>query len=261
MSRQFSQDEARDIFARAAERQHATETHGEGLTLTELQEIGREAGLDPEHVAAAVAEAGQRPPELAVVVGVDVAPRATRLVAGEMTDAVWEQVVARLRATFGGQGIATDVGRIREWTSGSSSNLVLTAEPAPGGTMVTISTSRERDARSVRQMPLISVVASAALAVFLLAGGFPGHYPWLLPGLILLANLALALGSRQSLARWSWRRQGQFDGLMDQVELLARDAATAAVEVERAVPSGRLGDVDGEGAVSGRSGPPRRVRS
>lgn len=226
MSRQFSQDEAQDIFARAAQRQHATDMRGEGLTLAELQEIGRAAGLDPEHVAAAVADAGQRPVEPAVYAGVNVTPRASRVVSGEMTDDVWEQVVARLRQTFETQGVASDVGRVREWTSGSDSNLLLTAEPAPGGTAVTITTSREKEGKDAAKLPLYGTIAAAAMAAFLLAGEFPAHYPWLIPGLIVAVMLVMALGIRQSLAGWSARRQGQFDGLLDQIDLLARDATT-----------------------------------
>ena len=93
--------------------------------------------------------------------------------------------------------------------------------------MVTLTASREREARDAARVPLYGAIAAAGLAAFLLAGDFPSHYPWLIPGLVLIVNLALALGLHQSLARWSRRQQEQFDALMDQVELLARDAASA----------------------------------
>ena len=40
MDRQFSEDEAREVFARAAERQQADAARGQGLSLDELREIG-----------------------------------------------------------------------------------------------------------------------------------------------------------------------------------------------------------------------------
>lgn len=261
MSRQFSEDEARDIFARAAERQHATDTQGEGLTLAELQDIGRAAGLDPEHVAAAVAEAGQRPVTPAVVTGVNVTPRTSRLVPGEMTDPVWEQVVARLRQTFGAQGIATDVGRVREWTSGSGSNLMLTAEPAPGGTLVTIMTSREESGKGIIQLPIYGAVAAAMMATFLALGDFPSAYPWLIPALILGVTLLIALGIRQSLSSWSARRQGQFDGLGDQIELMMRaDVTSAASSARDLSPVGRLGALDEPAPEADQARARRRTR-
>ncbi len=53
----FSDDEVREIFAAAAERQSEAEdatsiSHG-GHSLAELKRIGAEAGLDPTHVEAA----------------------------------------------------------------------------------------------------------------------------------------------------------------------------------------------------------------
>ena len=63
MDRQFSEDEAREVFARAAERQHEVRSKGEGLSLDELRAIGREAGLDPEHIEAAARAVATGEPE------------------------------------------------------------------------------------------------------------------------------------------------------------------------------------------------------
>jgi hypothetical protein len=229
MSESFSEEEARQIFARASERQHAVAGRGEGLSLTELQAIGREAGLDPAHIAAAVADLRSGPtPEPTVVAGIDLTPRRVRVLPVELSDDLWEEMVARLRRTFGAKGVPSEVGRIREWTSGPTSNLHVVAEPVEGGTRVTIESSRADEARA----PSTLGVGGVALAAFFLVLGFAGDklfdpVMWVFVGLFLVLGAVGALASRGGLSRWSARRTGEFDALMDQFDLLARTVATA----------------------------------
>src|SRR5690348_13925499 len=54
--RRFNDDEVAAIFARATDAQHTGQrqsSSGEGLTLAELQEIGREVGIAPELITQA----------------------------------------------------------------------------------------------------------------------------------------------------------------------------------------------------------------
>ena len=229
MTGRFTEDEARQIFARAAERQHAVEARGEGLSVEELQAIGREAGLDPEHVAAAVAELRAGPPPVReTVAGADVAPRASRVLPGELTDETWGQVVGRLRRTFGTAGIATEFGRVREWTSGEASNLRVLAEPVEGGTRLTFET-RHREPGTVLWLGpgLGGGFSLLFLVLAVVRGKLADPVIW---GFILFfAVLAVAGGvwGRRALRRWSETRQGQFDALLDQVELVQRQALGA----------------------------------
>ncbi|PAP78339.1 hypothetical protein [Rubrivirga marina] len=234
----FTEDEARQIFARAAERQHAVEARGEELSLEELQAIGAEAGLDPAHVAAAVAELRDGPPtEPVVAAGVDLTPRVVRVVPGELTDDVWAQAIARFRRTFGAQGIPTEIGRVREWTSGEQSNLRVVAEPAEGGTRLTFSTSKAHDAGGLRG--LVPISAGFALLLSLLFG-FGDFEPmvWVIPVLTLGMGAAIYFSVRASLKRWSDRRQREFEGLADQVDLLVRSETG---EADRLGASGGTG--------------------
>lgn len=94
---------------------------GDGLTLGQLQDVGREVGLSPSRIAQAVATfEGQgallprtRALGLPTSVGSVVSlPRAP-------TEREWERLVAELRTTFGTKGEVTTHGSLREWSYGS----------------------------------------------------------------------------------------------------------------------------------------------
>ncbi|WP_412068413.1 hypothetical protein [Rubrivirga sp. IMCC43871] len=250
MTDHFSEDDARRIFARAAERQHAVQARGEGLTLAELQAIGREAGLDPDHVAAAVAEMHLLPDaEPVLVSGVDVTPRRSRVLPVELSDEMWEQYVARLRRTFGTKGVPSQVGRIREWQSQPGSMLHVVAEPVTGGTRITIESSKAAFVRSGNG-PNHGLIPALVIAVVMSAlFGFGDFEPlvWILPVLITALGVAFWFGMRAHLARWTETRAGQFEALLDQFELIARDPAlapeaTPALDSAPAIDLDALGD-------------------
>ena len=262
MPDRFSEEEARRIFARAAERQQASEPASEGLSLDELQEVGRAAGLDPAHVAAAVAEVrGARPAAPpATFLGVGVEVRASRVLSGPVTDEAWEQMVARLRRTFGSKGTPTDVGRVREWTSGPNSTLLVTVEPGDpaGGAVVTMQTSKKSASSQYR---VIFGVFGAMAVFFALLGTLQGGAGepafWTFIGALVAAAVGVPLIGRQGYARWAERRQGQFDALLDQFELIVRDAAPPTPAAE-AGGAGRL-DLDTLDALPETDAPvPRR---
>ena len=158
MDRHFTEDEAREVFARAAERQHAVGARGAGLSLDELRAIGAEAGLDPEHVEAAARSVALGDPEHGRQ-SVGPVPRGvyrTATLPTPPSDALWEHLVADARRTFSAQGKTSTVGRIREWRNG---NLRVTLEPAGDGSRLHLQTRKNLNVESV----------SAAL-VLLLAG-------------------------------------------------------------------------------------------
>lgn len=156
----FTEAQARAIFEEAARRQAARQTaDAPGLTLAELQAVAREAGLDPDLVAAAAAHIAIEPPEPAKRYPFWDLPdelRVERVIPGEVPDALWETMVAELRRTFGQAGRAGQVGRVREWAtevaSSSGSNLHapvrVEVRPEDGQTRIVLSQSMKayRDA-------------------------------------------------------------------------------------------------------------------
>lgn len=122
----FSDAETREIFARAADRQEEArraqaDTPG-GLTLPELEAIGAEAGIAPDHVAAAAREIVLRREG-----GVSTArPSSADLLWAERslpavpTEDAWERAVHELRDAYGVRGVVSRFGSSLEWASTAS---------------------------------------------------------------------------------------------------------------------------------------------
>ena len=223
MARRFTEEEAQRVFARAAERQHARAAPPDGLTLAELQEIGRQAGLDPAHVVAAVAEGDVETEGRETWHGVPVGVHRTRLLPARISDAEWERVVDLLRAEFKTPGAAQQIGRRREWVSaGGSLATTVTVQERPDGDLVTVRTPN--NARQFANVSLISTAGTGALLAVLLAAT-DGLTPRTLAipvmaavfGAVLYAAAFLAVKVKAS------RAPAQTDRLLDRIDLLSRD--------------------------------------
>lgn len=132
--RRFTDDEVAQIFQRATEvhaPQRSALTSTEGMTLAELQEIGREAGIAPDAVAFAarsLVDAGV--PTGRTFLGLPIAVGRTVDLERKISDQEWEQIVVDLRQTFDARGRVKHEGSFRQWTNG---NLQALLEPTPTG--------------------------------------------------------------------------------------------------------------------------------
>ena len=93
----------------------------DGLTLRELQEVGREIGLPPERVTQAVATLegrGESVPR-GTILGLPTSVGTVVPLPRSPSDREWELLVAELRTTFGGKGEVTSHGGLREWSHGT----------------------------------------------------------------------------------------------------------------------------------------------
>ena len=231
--RPFTEAETSAIIARAARSQHAVApTPEDGLSLAELQEIGRAAGLSPVHVAAAAAalRAEQAGGGSTGRFGLPREIRALRVIPAPVSDAAWERMVAELRRHFGTAGHAGQVGRHREWTAteraeanGHRDELHAVLAPHELGAMLTLEQRRaDRRGRDyltaggtlggmgLMLAALLLVVASVPAALALLGGG--------------LGALGAAFGGGGVAAARAWarRRHDRFEALLDRLELIAR---------------------------------------
>jgi hypothetical protein len=214
----FNEDQAAAIFARAAEaevsgRQPATGAGG--MTLAELQEIGKEAGLSPEAVAQAAASlrsAGTPAPAptfLRVPIGV------ARTVALErpLSDEEWGGLVAELRATFNADGRIRSHGSFREWRN---SNLRVSAGPAPGGYQVDMRTSKGSARSLMTAGGIMTGISGALLAVGTLTGSMaPGDISDLTP--VLTIGVALFGAGVLQVPAWARRRREQFERIAERL--------------------------------------------
>ena len=144
--RTYSEREVQSIIERAVERQHAAEerTGGAGLTLAEIERLGRESGIDPAHLRAAAAEVDEAGRTLSRQTGqTRTHVEAERWIDAPFSLAAWEDAVAELRGRFGapiGAPFGSDagetvqqVGRSYEWTHTSMLGVKTRVTVSPRG--------------------------------------------------------------------------------------------------------------------------------
>jgi hypothetical protein len=129
--RRFDDEQVSLILRRAAELQEeqgAGDRASSGLTLADLEEVAREAGLDPALVRRAAAEVGDaggaRTPAFggSPFLGAPTVLRAERIVDGELPTAEFEAVLDEIRREFNDVGIVSALGRTLAWRSSSGAH-------------------------------------------------------------------------------------------------------------------------------------------
>lgn len=187
-----------------------------GLTLTEVQSIGSEVGVDPVAVARAAAtlDAGiDKAPRRSLGMPIEVG-RVARLPRAP-TDEEWDQLVAELRATFRARGEVVVQGGLREWRNG---NLHASVEPAPGGHRLRLGTVKG-DASGVNALGATGLVAGAVVFVsMLLAGEIAGAV--VVPTIFGTAGASAFLANMVRLPRWADRRAEQMDHIIDRAHAI-----------------------------------------
>lgn len=217
--RRYQEDEVAQIFeaasAPAVSRRDAGSAHG--LTLAELQAIGREVGIAPERIAEAASSLERSPRHVARRTDFAMPISAGRVIdlPRRLTDREWALLVADLRETFSARGKESSHGDTRQWTN---SNLHAFVEPTATGYRLRIGTLKG-DARPLNRLgafgmamglvtfvaPLLSGAAAADVASALLLGGM---------GAGTLAYNALRL------PRWAREREEQMDYIVDRARAL-----------------------------------------
>lgn len=216
--RRFSEDEVAAIFKEATEAQPAAQCQlpsGEGLTLAEIQEIGKQVGIAPELViraAASLAAAGTE--DSRTLLGLTVGVGRTIELDRTLTDDEWERLVVDLRETFDARGTMTRDGSLRQWTNGS---LQVLLEPTASGQRIRLRTVKESARAWIRGGSILSVVA----AIVALSASVSGSHN----NMVIAADIAalaagqFAIGAMQ-LPGWVRLRRKQM------TEIAQRMAAT-----------------------------------
>jgi hypothetical protein len=166
--REYSDEEVAAIFARATELQNATPRAlpaSTGMSLAQLQEIGREAGIPAEFVAeAARAVDRPAPPSDPKLLGLTLGVSHTVELGRTMSDAEWERFVVDLRETFDARGKLQYEGSFKSWSNG---NLQVMLEPTEDGHRVRFRTVRA-EARGLLMVGLTLIsVATVIVGVAL----------------------------------------------------------------------------------------------
>jgi hypothetical protein len=215
--RRYTEQEITTIFQVAAEGPSTPPSHvsrADGLTLADLQAIGREVGIAPDAVARAAQTLAVRQGAVSrTLLGLPIGVERRVMLRRRLTDEEWEQLVVQLRDVFQARGRTKADGSLRQWTNG---NLYVLLEPTPTGDRLRLGSLHGGATASLR-FGLVALGATAILSIGNLLGGHwadMGTIAGLLAGgLILLANGALRL------PRWARLRGRQMEDLAAQLAL------------------------------------------
>jgi hypothetical protein len=216
--RRFTDEEVKAIFAAATEEQASpapSRPSSRGLTLTELQDIGREVGVPPEAISRAAFALDSRPEaSIRRYFGLPIAVERTIRLPRRLTDDEWDRLVVQFREVFHAKGTLRSSGSFREWTNG---NLQALLEPTETGHQLRLRTYKG-DSR-----PLISigVVFLGFFASTVVAGALRGRVANSLPGVIVLGLIGLGAVATATLRifPWSKERARQFEGIAARLAL------------------------------------------
>jgi hypothetical protein len=170
--RRYHDEEIAEIFEAAATPQRSnprTLSSGDGLTLEQLQEIGREVGVAPERIAEAATALDLRRSALPrrTTLGMPISVGRSVTLPRAPTDREWELLVGELRDTFQAQGKEGSRGSVREWTNG---NLHASVEPTENGYRLRMG-SLKGDAVPINMMGISAILVGLIVLVGLLASG------------------------------------------------------------------------------------------
>jgi hypothetical protein len=152
--RRYSDEEVAEIFRRAAaeqQRRGAAQTANAGasesaltpgavagMTLADLEEIGRDVGIPPQlvaHAAMSLDRVGRA--SVRRFLGLPIGVARTVTLARRLSDTEWERVVVDLRQTFEARGRLGEEGSFKQWTNG---NLQALLEPTSEGHQLRLKT-------------------------------------------------------------------------------------------------------------------------
>lgn len=210
--RRYTDEEVAAIFERAAQSQQSVPKQramNEGMTLAQLQDIGREVGIPAELVAQAAHSltiVDARPMERKLL-GLPIGVGRTIELPRRITDEEWERLVVDLRETFDARGRVRAEGTLRSWNNG---NLQALIEPT--------ATSHRLRLKTMNAQARTFMATGVAL---LLGGGFAlvmkvlgeGAQPDLLAkvGILLATGVGMFAVGALRLPSWARLRKQQME--------------------------------------------------
>lgn len=217
--RRYSDDEISEIFRRATEvQQRAPQqqlSQSQGMSLAELQSIGREAGIAPDLVAQAARELDQPAlPRVSSTFGIPTGVARTVQLERRLTDDEWDALVVRLRDTFNARGTITVQGAFRTWSNG---NLHVLVEPNGEGQLVRFRTTHGNSRTFMITGMVMTAVTATTLAVAAATGLDALNNAIDNVGNIFIIGAALFGVGALQLPRWRKTRREQMDELAERL--------------------------------------------
>ena len=220
--RRFNEEEVAAILKDAAEAQYSNHRllpSSGGLTLAELQAIGREVGISPEMIQSSAQRFNPAQQPTRTLLGLPLGVAKTIEFDHKLTDAEWERIVADLRETFEAQGVVQQHGSLRQWTNG---NLHALLEPTATGQRLRMRTVKGNAPALIGGGIVVFTAATAAL-VTAFATGVTHDTGLMVSILTAMTGGAGIFGSSAGrLPRWARRRQEQMDQIAERAALMAK---------------------------------------
>lgn len=236
--RKYNEQEIAAIFKQAAADQEAAQgaiPSSEGLTLTEIEQIGKEAGITPEFIARAAAVVNQRtttpPPQKTLGLPVSVA-RVVDLPTS-FSDKDWDLLVADLHDTFHVPGEVRIDGSRRQWWN---SQLHVLVEPSASGYRL-----RLRVLNEIQRLLLTGGLIFFLMGLFfMLMVAIKGDFGVKMAATLFVSMIAaVGLGGMGSAAlmlpRWRKEKERQLEALT--ARILAREESQASADSMREASS------------------------
>ncbi|MEO7361735.1 MAG: hypothetical protein ABI120_15495 [Gemmatimonadaceae bacterium] len=222
--RRYNEAEVATIFERATQAPPSATPFNsatDGMTLTQLQEIGAEVGISADSIALAATTVEQPAPDAQrTFLGRPLGASRTVQLGRPLTDIEWERLVAELREIFNAPGKLTGYGSLRQWTNG---NLQVLLEPTATGQRLRMQTTKA-DAPAMMITGLGMFSAASAMTIAASAFGALDDKGMLVAmGFLGVVGITMFATTAGRLARWARTRQQQFDVIAARVALTTKD--------------------------------------
>jgi hypothetical protein len=220
--RRFNEEEVAAILKDAAEAQYSNEPllpSSGGMTLAELQSIGREIGISPDMIQKSAQRFNPARQPTRKLLGLPLAVAQTVEFDRKLTDEEWERIVADLRETFEAPGVVRQQGSLRQWTNG---NLQALLEPTATGQRLRMRTVKG-NATALILGGIAVFTGGTGLLVTAFATGV-GHDTGLIVSILtgMTAGAGMFGSSALRLPEWARRRQQQMDEIAERAALMAK---------------------------------------
>jgi hypothetical protein len=220
--RRYRDDEIAAIFEAAAtakESGRRASSAAGGLTLTELQSIGRDVGVPPERIAEAAAalDRGRDMLPRRRDLGMPISTGRTVDLPRAPTAREWDLLVGELRRTFNAKGKDSSRGDLRSWSNG---NLQAHIEPTETGYQLRIGTLKG-DAAAVNRLGIGGMLAGLVVfGVVTATSGLDLAGPLVLGGM----GAAALTYNAVRLPRWARERERQMEHIAARVRAIVARA-------------------------------------
>ena len=214
--RRYNDKEMAAIFRAAAEAPAGPVRdvpEDEGMTLADLQAIGREVGIAPDAIAQAARTVDvRRGTGARTVLGLPIGVSRTVQLNRRLTDDEWERFVVQLREVFNARGRTRSDGTLRQWTNG---NLQVLLEPTETGHRLRFGTVHGAASASIGA-GMAALGVAGVMAVVTALSGTLGQAMYGI-GFIAAAGTAMITSGALRLPRWARLRSRQMEELAAQV--------------------------------------------